>query len=360
MRIKRSRILSKKVHTLLFLVAIMGGCGDFKEAAFERGIDLYLSGEYEDATKILEASTKLMADDPDVYAWYAECMIATGQYEKAEKAAHTALRINPEHGFSHTVLGRLFDPMSSSWEKADGESAWFYLCEAIKFDPGDGNAWMALIPYAQRRNDAEVEIRADTMLIVTGFLTNAILNYSRWVLKHLPPNAILITGGDLDTYSCLALQAREGIRNDVGIIDLRLLGWDWYVNRIAEGYSLIAFSSQIQTSDSEDEMSGSAGSNWRIVSGIISMIDAGFLKRPLCLSRLIGDTIPSEISQKLISKGAYYQLRDDKQLSNQDVMEKAIPIAEIELFAGSFVSDSDRSPKRHAEAERLRKDIGLP
>ncbi len=357
----RSLIHSEAVSALVFVLAVIAGCSGFKEAAFERGVDLYLSGDFEDASKLLEASTKLMADNPDAYAWYAECMIATGQYEKAWEAAHRALELNPEHGFAHTVLGRLFDPILSKWERVDPESAWFYLNEAVRFDPSDGNAWMALIPNAQRRNDENLVVRADTMLIAIGFLTDDILNYNRWVLANLPPNAMMVTASDLETYPCLALQARDRLRSDVEIIDLRLLATDWYRQRVAERYSidLGAISTDIEDRNSKEKTLRQEESSWEVVSSIISKIESGSLDKPLCFSRLLKGAMPSEISEKVIFKGAYYQFATTRKSVDKGAQDKAIPSFEIELASGSFVSDSDRSPQRRAEAERLRKDIGL-
>lgn len=352
------------ICSLLLLVVALGGCSGLREAAFERGVDLYLSGEYDDALKLLEASTKLMADNPDAYAWYAECLIAKGQYEKAAEAARKALELNPEHGFALGVLGKLFDPILNPWEKADSETAWFYLSEAIRLDPGDGNAWLAIIPIAQMRGDDQTEIRADTMLIALNFFTDVMLNYNRWVLTHLPLNAILVTGGDLDTYPCLALQVREGLRKDVAVLDLRLLGVDWYRSRINRLYSinLEATPPGIDTGNLDDRCFNSARSNWQMITDLIKMRDLGLLDRPLCLSRLLKESIPSEVLDRLVLRGGYYEVgvqEVSEQIHAEQASENVLP-PNLDLVSGSLISDGDRSPERRAEAEKLRRDLGLP
>jgi len=58
-------------------------------------------------------------------------------------------------------------------------------------------------------------------------------DYAVNALEALPPNAIYFTVGDNDTFPVLYVQAVEGVRPDVRIVNLSLANATWYVDQIA-------------------------------------------------------------------------------------------------------------------------------
>jgi len=67
---------------------------------------------------------------------------------------------------------------------------------------------------------------------VTGADQHFTADYATNVLLGLPPGAILFTSGDNDTWPLLYVQAAEGVRPDVQVVNLSLTNSVWYVEQL--------------------------------------------------------------------------------------------------------------------------------
>jgi transmembrane protein TMEM260 (protein O-mannosyltransferase) len=62
---------------------------------------------------------------------------------------------------------------------------------------------------------------------------------ARSLLEHAPARAVLLVAGDNDTYPLWYLQQARGVRQDVTVVTLPLLGADWYREELSRRHALV-------------------------------------------------------------------------------------------------------------------------
>jgi tetratricopeptide (TPR) repeat protein len=346
------------IPVAMLVVLLVAGCSEMREATLERGVQLFLDNRLEEARPVLEASTKLWKDNPEAFAWYAECLRRLGRYDEAATAAYAAVGMDAEHAFAHTVLGDLYNPQYSTWPRADSDSTWVHLREAVKYDPADGNAWSTLWVQAMMRGDRQVEQTAAVRMIDSGFLSKPVLAYNRWELEHLPENAILLTNGDMDTYPAVALMAKEGLRQDVALINLSLLNMPWYQRLMAERYGL-PLVAEVDT-PVEDAGGGVALPSKQVVRMWMDLEKAGELGRPLCAAITVSDLdFTDDAARRMVLCGPFYQIYAASAPSEVDVarLKNSLDSIKPPEFEGEFATPIDRSPVRRQGTNRLATNV---
>jgi len=340
-----------------------GGCSDADSPTLDESVEVFLSNDIRAARSMLAGAARREPDNPDARAWYAECLRRHGDLDMAYREAAAALASDPHHGFAHTVVGDLFSPRLSSWDRADADSAWSHFLLAVSADPDDGNAWSSIWIQSMKRGDADFERRAATAMIESGFLTPSLLAYNRWQLENLPPNAILMTNGDMDTYPAVALQEKEGLRQDVAVINRSLLNLAWYVRSRAGKYGLpLPFSDEdLDGVTHYRDIDGDivTGSD-QIIAGWIEMRRRGELDRPLCAALTLPDYGFTEDSlERLVFCGSYYEYAPCPQKYNDDMSEirRSLSSVRPEDFLGPFASEIDRSPVRRSGTDNLAQNV---
>jgi hypothetical protein len=78
-------------------------------------------------------------------------------------------------------------------------------------------------------------------------------DYAYNLLQGLDKDAIVFTNGDNDTFPLWYLQAVEGIRTDVRVVNLSLLNTDWYINEMKNSMPYGALKVPISLTDAEIE-----------------------------------------------------------------------------------------------------------
>jgi len=292
---------------------------------------LYIQDELTEALPIFQAVAAKEPSNADAHAWLAETARRLGKSDQAAEAARAALRLAPCHAFAHNVLGDLYRPQWSHWGKVNADSAWTHLMRAAECDTTDGNPWTGIWGEAMRRGDTLLEVRALRRMVETKFLAPSVLAYGRWFLEGLPENALLVTGGDMDTWGVLAVQTVERFRTDVAIVNTWLLNIDWYPDLISKRYGLPLPS----PAQPVGEASNGISSSWREKSL------GGTLRRELAA------TVPQPAGPgRFAFAGSYWLLTARDSFADSMVIRRAFETVRGADFALPVVSPSDRSPLR--------------
>jgi tetratricopeptide (TPR) repeat protein len=342
----------------LLMGLVVGGCSELRESTLERGIELFLDNRLQEALPLLEASAQSWKDNPEAHAWLAECLRRLNKYDEAAKAAYTALMLDETHAFAHTVMADLFNPQYSAWRRADFDTTWYHLREAVRHDASDGNAWSALWIQAMRKGDRQLERTAAIRMIDSGFLSKPLLAYNRWQLQHLPENAILLTNGDMDTYPAAALREKERLREDVAVINLSLLNVPWYQRLMADRYDL-PLSSEADRPFRDDDGVLVLPSR-QVVGSWMQMEQRGELGRPLCAAVTVADfDFTPDARERMILCGPYYEIFASPVEHEVDLdrLKRCLDSIDPLDFEGDFATPIDRSPVRRGATNRLATNV---
>ena len=85
-------------------------------------------------------------------------------------------------------------------------------------------------------------------------------------LVPLPPRAVLLTGGDNDSFPLWYLQLVEGVRPDVTVVTTPLLGAGWYRGEIATRYGLLPIRAPASQTERLRALAGAAAQQGRPIA----------------------------------------------------------------------------------------------
>jgi tetratricopeptide (TPR) repeat protein len=339
------------VSAITALLATASGA-DPGFAPLDSGLVVFRASRFEDALLLFE---RAVADSPAhvvARCWLAETRRRIGRQEDAARDARAALALDPHSSFAHTVLADCYDPSLSGWQGANTDSAWAHIRQAAADDPHNGEAWLSVWKHSVARGDSARERESLQALGSIGYFTPAVIAYNRWQLEFLPPRAVLLTRGDMDTYPSRMLQTSSGVRADVAIVNLALLNWPDYATAIGRRAGL-PLPARIDSSKTpRDSVSGMEPSvSDRVVSSWADSLKRGTLPRPLTVAASaarIGET-PALLG-RLTLVGPFYDVARDTGATPDDLPRLRATVAAIDppAFAGPWASDLDQSQIRVA------------
>jgi tetratricopeptide (TPR) repeat protein len=138
--------------------------------------------------------------------------------DAAVNAARRAVELEPENPVALAFLGK----MLSIWAD-DLEGAREVLARCRKLAPDYGYGLTMLATVDLKHGDLAAAEETFQTVYDQRIISRPLQDYAYNMLVGLPPGAVLVTGGDSDTFAALALQAGMGFRRDVVVINYSLL-----------------------------------------------------------------------------------------------------------------------------------------
>ncbi|NBC86678.1 MAG: hypothetical protein GVY25_10855 [Bacteroidetes bacterium] len=209
-----------------------------RAATLRDSLGLCRTGDLTDAIPTLEALVDTSDDEPVQTAWLAKAYFRDQKYDRAAKTANRAVSDGTCNAFAFTVRGDVTNPQFVSKSDRDPADVRQDYRKAVACDADAGIAWMSIWPMAAQQGDTSAAERAIERLHDLQFFTPPVHTMARWILATVPPDALLLTNGDADTYPLLGLQQVGGRRTDVAIVNASLLNLPGYVEYVSARYDL--------------------------------------------------------------------------------------------------------------------------
>jgi hypothetical protein len=302
----------------------------------ERAFKAYFANNTDSAVTLFSIAVREHPGDASLHAWLAEAALRSRNPAEALAPADDALRLDPCNAQAHLVRASLFMPRYAPRGRADNDSTWAHLMEAVNSDSSDGNVWSYVWKYAIIRGDSAAESRALRALVATGFLTRPQITFAEWLLRSLPPRAVLLTGGDIDTYAPLAAQVAMGVRPDVAVLNIVMLTASWYSSPMLARHELHFDPRLVVDSTRTDAQ--------KIVTWLRQGVVTGALGRPVAFALTAPiDTIAHGSGLQLA--GPYWLVvRPGVPRTDSAKIADSLRNADALDWRGPPVSSSDRSP----------------
>lgn len=216
----------------LLAAAALAACAPpSRPPTLEEAVRLYLRDRGEEAGPLHEVAARAAPGDPEPRVWLAEASTRHGSYDDALRLAREVLATHPCHGMAHHVASTALRVSLERPGAAD--SMWMHARRAVECAPNDGNAWLTYAWAALFRGDEMAEREAYPRLAALGFFPEPVMEMARWTLRHAPPGAMLVGGGEWDYFPMRVAQVAEGRRPDVVLANLMMMDWPGYVRPLA-------------------------------------------------------------------------------------------------------------------------------
>lgn len=186
---------------------------------------------------------EIQKDEHSAAAWF--------NYYKANRYAHISgghdsVASRKRFERMKGIVDEIQEKIPGTWEAhfikwANGYNNWDLLPDlkrAYEIDSSRIETYDGFINLYEVNRDLPNRDKFLNKWYASGTVSPGLLNYNYNVLRSLKPNAILITGGDNDTYFAWMLQAVMGVRKDVTIVNSNLCGIKSYGAKLSRELGL--------------------------------------------------------------------------------------------------------------------------
>jgi tetratricopeptide (TPR) repeat protein len=339
--------MNKSIREIIFiLIQIFSATicySQQRQSSLDEPLKLFFEIKYEQALPLFEDITSKDQSNIQARTWLAETYRRLGRTDDAIKSARIALGLNPCNSFAHLVIAQ------ASYQNSDSVSV--HVNKAIQCDSTDPNAWLMMWGEAIKNSDLKMRNKSLSKLVETGFFTKAALAYGRLELEFLPPNAIFVTNGDMDTYPAQAIQVTENFRTDVAVIEKEHLGISWAYRFIRDHQkvSLPFTDQQIETmNDSIDAKGNIITRADKVFKALIVQKQNNKMQQPITVAPTIEEKFVSPYKNNFKYKGMFYlwEEQEDNGIIDTTALQTCLSGINPDSFSGPWASVKDRSPIR--------------
>lgn len=339
------------VFTPILLIILLNNCGIKKDPSeIDKALSLFFNLKYKEALPLFKKVIEQEPKNDEALTWFAETYRRIGKTDDAMEIARKALLLNPRSSFAHLVIAYASYP--------NDDSIYVHAKEAVKCDSTDPNAWLMMWGEAIKHNNPALHDKTLRKLRETGFLTKAALAYGRAELQDLPPGAIYITNGDMDTYPAKVIQISEGFRTDIVVIEKEHLGINWAARFIRDHQNV-----PLPISDAElDKMKELKDTQGNVISTSeqnfrkwIELKRKGSFDRPVALAPTVEPSYYKFDKEHFHYCGMYLLWKPDPagDISDTSALRQCLSEININDFTGSWASSKDRSPIRRYYSKQI-------
>jgi len=347
---------------LLLALLFLNSCENQTALNLKPGKELYYQNKIDETIASFTKILKKNPNDVETLTWLAQSYLRKGEKNKAEEYSQKVLKLDNENALANLIYGKSILPHYTDPNPENSDLSWTHYLKAIECDSTNPNIWIEIWGESIRRQNIDYWHTSLKKLYETKFLTNAALEYGRWMLRTLPLNSVLLTNGDMDTYPTQALQEVESFRKDVTIVERGLLDLSWSLKFLRD-FGNVPLPYSDEEIDAFSEISDDSGNQITVADQIladwIQKVKSREFTRPLVFAPSVAEDFYEKYKDYINYSGSYFLVNSKpvNQFLNMDNIEESLIGISNSDFSGPWISEKDLSPIRTIYTKNIVKNI---